>query len=134
MLANFLFRGSCRDPGNEHRVPRPRRSIGRGVIDRRRQIEIDDASATLTAVHRYSPRLFTSWRPSGEKLLTVAPLGSGLMTGFSIAGLAGVIFVGAGCDTTLDVPARSSSARPDGRVGTGCVFGAAPSISGVCAR
>src|SRR5208282_1017582 len=120
MLANFLFRGSCRDPGNEHRVPRPRRSIGRGVIDRRRQIEIDDASATLTAVHRYLPRLSTSCTPVGLNDRTVAPLGSGLMTGFAITpGVTGVMVVGAGCDATFTVPARSSSAKPDGRVGVG---------------
>src|SRR5208337_3156857 len=112
MLANFLFRGSCRDPGNEHRVPRPRRSIGRGVIDRRRQIEIDDASATLTAVHRYAgrPEESTSCVPLGENGVTLQPLGFDSRTGFAITPTAGcTTFIGPGSGPMNVVLAASSS-------------------------
>src|SRR5208282_280053 len=136
MLANFLFRGSCRDPGNEHRVPRPRRSIGRGVIGRRRQIEIDDASATLTAMHRYSPREFTSCTPVGLKLRTLQPLGFASRIGLLISPTIGcTMLIAPGKPETVDVPAASSRSTVEVcGVSTPCVFGGAGSgLSGMCA-
>jgi len=68
----------------------------------------------------YSPREFTSCFPLGLKDRTVAPDGSGLMTGFDITpGVTGVILIGAGCDATFTVPAASSSDNVEGLVGTG---------------
>jgi hypothetical protein len=66
---------------------------------------------------------------------TVAPEGSGEIRGFSITpGVTGVILIGAGCDTTLDVPAAISAGATDSRVvSVPCVLiGLAPA-PGTCA-
>jgi hypothetical protein len=74
-----------------------------------------------------------SCTPVGLNDRTVAPDGSGEMTGFAIAGLAGVIFVGADCDATRTVPAASSAGATDVRgVSVPRVFGGAGSgLSGM---